>query len=216
MKKYIDYLFWKRTWFRVGFIMLPTWMMVPMVCGWFGEHDSALRSFWMLVYVVTWIVAISDNDEVDSPPNPFRAKINQWAMAYQYRMVQKFMDDNRKWTDQTFGDITTVATLRHLLKEVGETIDAIEEEEGGVAGVTNTRRYCTRKDNAVHLREKAKSEFYDCYLLLLNAASRYKLTFKEMHEGGIGKMEINRVRKWGPVNMDGFVEHIKEEKSKNA
>ena len=72
MKKYIDYLFWKRTWFRVSFILLPTWIIIPIVFDVFGEPDSALRNMWVLIVLASWVAAMIDNEDVDQIHNPFK------------------------------------------------------------------------------------------------------------------------------------------------
>lgn len=103
--------------------------------------------------------------------------------------IQQFVDDNRKWTDEKFGNMTPVSVLSHLRKEVGEASDAIANNEG---------------------EEAVKMEFADMYLLLLNAASRQGISFTELHNTAVQKMAINRERKWGNPNPEGFVEHVEE------
>lgn len=72
MKKYIDWLFWKQMWFRTCFIMMPSWMIVIAILGYFGEPGSDLRNAWCLLFFVSWIAAISDNHNVGEIKNPFR------------------------------------------------------------------------------------------------------------------------------------------------
>lgn len=106
--------------------------------------------------------------------------------------IQRFANKNRKWTDETFGKLTSTAALHHLQKEVGETIKAIEDEPSLIFG-----------------RDQTVFEFADMYLLLLNAMHKHNFTFKQMHEAAELKMDANRERKWGKANEKGFVEHIK-------
>lgn len=112
--------------------------------------------------------------------------------AKTFGTVQEFMDNNRVWTDQTFGKLNAVAALKHLRKEVNETIEAIELQQP-----------------EEHIRE----EFADMFLLLLNACSKHGLTFHALYNNAERKMIINRARKWGQVNNEGFIEHVKEEKA---
>jgi hypothetical protein len=57
MKQYIDYLFWKRSWFRGFFVFL-----IPQIALW-------------------------DSEGLDSPPNPFNAipkRFRSWSEASKY------------------------------------------------------------------------------------------------------------------------------------
>lgn len=106
-----------------------------------------------------------------------------------YKYVQKFIDKNREWSDSTFGNQSAVSVLKHLRSEVKEAIAAIENHEGEYA---------------------IDMEFADMYLLLLNACSRQGISFAHLHESAISKMQLNRDRKWGEPNSEGFVTHIEE------
>lgn len=59
MKKYIDYLFWKRSWFR-GFFF----------------------------FIIPPKILLLDSEGMDSPPNPFKAKVpkrfRSWSEASKY------------------------------------------------------------------------------------------------------------------------------------
>lgn len=101
--------------------------------------------------------------------------------------IQKFMDDNRAWTDKTFPGATGIGALRHMQREADETIEAIQEGR----------------------RLGALQELADCYLLLLNACSRMGFSFDSLQFMAEKKMEENRKRTWGQVNYEGFAEHIK-------
>lgn len=72
MKKYIDYLFWKRTWFRLLFIMLPTLAIVLGLCinHFFGDMININKTV-MTIYLVLFIAAMYDNKNIDRPKNPF-------------------------------------------------------------------------------------------------------------------------------------------------
>lgn len=73
MKKYIDYLFWKRTWFRILFIILPTLAIIFGVCVnyYFGDMFNINKTV-MALYLFMFIIAMYDNKGVDRPKNPFK------------------------------------------------------------------------------------------------------------------------------------------------
>ena len=73
MKKYIDYLFWKRTWFRVIFVMLPIIPFSLIVLLVFNGIDRETADGLAIALAVALLVlAILDNDDVDCPLNPFK------------------------------------------------------------------------------------------------------------------------------------------------
>jgi NTP pyrophosphatase (non-canonical NTP hydrolase) len=104
--------------------------------------------------------------------------------------LQKFMDKHRQWADATFGtDRKASAPIHHLLKEVKELIEAIENNEP---------------------RENVKFEFADCMILLLHGASMNDLPAKELFEYVEKKFAIAQTRKWGKLDENGVALHIKE------
>lgn len=110
----------------------------------------------------------------------------------QFAEIQKFMDDNMKWSNETFiPNSTVLSCLHHLKKEVSETIEEVEFADG-VGG------------EAAPLME-----FADMYILLLESAARKGFTFTQLHTAGVNKMIINRKRTWGKPNEQGFTEHVK-------
>lgn len=160
-----------------------------MVAGWndycasFQTFDTALeswRSFMQLQELTHAEIVLVDDAEVWAVSVP--------AEPERFAIIQKFMDANRKWTDDTFGPLSAVSALKHLKKEVGETIDAIEQSEP---------------------EEAIRAEFSDCFLLLLNACHKHGISFSDLFAVAESKMKINRERKWGQVNSEGFVEHLK-------
>lgn len=114
------------------------------------------------------------------------------------REVQKLMDDIHQWADKTFGPERTVeAPLHHLKKEAQEVIDEIYEGKWTSA----------LEDTAS--RDKIKEEFADCFILILNAASKYGMDFYDLMTEAETKMEKNKLRKWGKPDENGVVEHIR-------
>lgn len=104
--------------------------------------------------------------------------------------IQAFMDDNRAWTDKAFPGATAKGAMVHLGREVKEVIEAMEFKE------------------TFDAEGPAVMEFADCYLLLLNACSRYGLSFELLHRAAVNKMIINKKRTWGKVNEQGYSEHV--------
>lgn len=111
--------------------------------------------------------------------------------------VQTFMDDIHQWADNTFGaDRKTIAVLHHLKQEVPELIEAIEKYG----------------DKMKPLGEpKVEFEFADCFILILNAASKYGLNFNQLMYVSMLKLEICKNREWGKPDANGVVNHIKKE-----
>lgn len=73
MKKYIDYLFWKRTWFRVLFLFLPIipfGLIIFLRCN--GVDEKTAKNIASLMMIMLWAAGIYDNENVDCPPNPFK------------------------------------------------------------------------------------------------------------------------------------------------
>lgn len=115
--------------------------------------------------------------------------------------LQAFMDDVHEWADNTFGkERTALAPLYHLKKEVDEAILAIQNE-----------------DHLIDFQKirNTKKELADCFILILNATSKYGLTFNDLFETAKDKMKINKSRKWGEPDNNGVVEHIPKPKGES-
>lgn len=69
IKDFIDWLFWKRIWFRVIFILFPTWM-IPFTWffhkqGWIKYMgDENYRILIILIYLLFFALAIIDNEKI--------------------------------------------------------------------------------------------------------------------------------------------------------
>ena len=114
--------------------------------------------------------------------------------------LQDFMNDVHNWADNTFGkERTALAPLHHLQKEVQEAINAMQDED--------------------HLLDSEKrrhtiEELADCFILILNASSKYGLTFDDLFISSVNKMTKNKTRKWGKPDANGVVQHLKEQPDK--
>lgn len=73
IKKYIDYLFWKRTWFRALFIAIPTVAIMLGLCinHFFGLMLNINKTI-TAIYLLLFFIAMYDNDHIDKPENPFK------------------------------------------------------------------------------------------------------------------------------------------------
>lgn len=74
IKKYIDYLFWKRTWFRIPFIVLPTLAIIItiLINDYMKEKVFNVNKIASFIYLVLFSLAMYDNKDVDKPKNPFK------------------------------------------------------------------------------------------------------------------------------------------------
>jgi NTP pyrophosphatase (non-canonical NTP hydrolase) len=101
--------------------------------------------------------------------------------------LQGLMNDIVEWSSKTFGSRsgqTNLGVCNHLAKEVGELYDGLffgDYEE----------------------------EFADCFMLLLELAKNSGLSAEKLIDLTYKKLEKNKNRKWGEINPDGSIEHIK-------
>jgi len=102
--------------------------------------------------------------------------------------------DQGDWADRTFGPSRDpLGALRHLGKEVSETIDAIRNGES---------------------REEIEMEFADLLILILDSSRRWGLSAQELVWAAQDKMMINKARKWPDLKdqVPGKpVEHLKDD-----
>lgn len=90
-----------------------------------------------------------------------------------------------RWSSETFGsDIVCgpEAPLAHLRKEIDEVLED----------------------------PKAIEEWADVLLLVLDGISRAGYSVDAVEHAAWTKLDINRKRKWGPPNAEGFSEHTAE------
>lgn len=99
------------------------------------------------------------------------------------------MDTHKVWADRTFGNTPPTAPLYHLSKEVDEVIGAIEQGF----------------DPA-----EVKEEFADCFILLMNAVSKYGMKAEELFDEVDKKFAKAQKRKWGPLDKNGVSHHIED------
>ena len=89
--------------------------------------------------------------------------------------------DLKTWTEKQFPQRTLQSILAHLRKEISE----LEESPDDIM------------------------EFADCFMLLCDAASYQNIAMSDIWRAMGEKLQINKNRKWGKPNSEGFVEHIR-------
>lgn len=107
--------------------------------------------------------------------------------------IQRLQNNIAEWSDATFGaDDRTIGILNHLKEEVEEVIEAKNEYEEKLDGVS---------------QQKMASEFADCLILILDAARKSDLNTDLLMQAAEYKMSINRKREWKPANEQGYHKH---------
>ncbi len=131
MKKYIDYFFWKRTWFRIGFILFPTWAFIFLIFApysWVNWHYT--KDIICFVYLISIVAAIMDNKCVNGPDNPF--VITKDGMACYLQWYKRVAD-----VDQRYAVNRLMAHNKYLLTEAGGHAGSICFKSESVYGLTD-------------------------------------------------------------------------------
>lgn len=102
-------------------------------------------------------------------------------------MTEKLFAEVTQWQKETFPNATTLSKILHLRKEVNELEVDVKLNLSGK-----------------HL------EFADCFFLLFGAAAAEGMTYQDICNAIVEKMEINKKRLWGNPDKDGVVYHVKE------
>lgn len=121
----------------------------------------------------------------------FREQIVSRASSDQ--QLDALIADQSKWSQATFGtdhERGPIGALKHLAKECGEVIQAVQEED----------------------RDEALKELADCLILLLDATRRAGFSFKHhLVHAATSKMAENKTRQWQkPTKGDEPVEHVRD------
>ncbi len=96
---------------------------------------------------------------------------------------QWLQDSITAWADSAFGrDRKPESILHHLKKEIDELIGD----------------------------PRSLEEYADVGILWLNAADKAGHKTKDLYFAMIGKLMVNKSRKWGTPDENGVVEHIRE------
>lgn len=110
-------------------------------------------------------------------------------------MTELQFNEISKWQKETFGQATPLSKLAHLIQEIVELKDAINDEDHTI--------------NHEVIR-KTKMEYADCFFLLFGSAAAYGMSYKDICDAIQKKFEINKKRKWGKPDENGVVNHVKE------
>lgn len=103
-------------------------------------------------------------------------------MSYPFD-INDLQCDLKQWTEKQFPQRTMASILAHLRKETHE----------------------------LEAAPKDIMEFADCMMLLLDAASYQGIHASDILRACGEKLVINKARKWGAPNAQGFVEHIRQD-----
>ena len=94
--------------------------------------------------------------------------------------MNDLQNDLKAWTEKQFPTRNMGSITNHLMSEIGELLE---------------------NPNDI-------MEFADCFMLLVDAASYQGIHMSDIWRAMGEKLEINKKRKWGEPNKQGFVEHI--------
>lgn len=112
----------------------------------------------------------------------FMAGILIGKIWYSDTSIKGIFNAHGQFSNITFGIRSPEGPLKHLAKEVQEAIEAPDDFE----------------------------EYADMQLLLWDAFRLAGGAPDQLITECKRKLKINKKRKWGPINKDGFAEHIKE------
>lgn len=103
--------------------------------------------------------------------------------------LQELMIEIEEWAGSTFKDQPLTGKAQHLVKEAEELKAELENDINS---------------------DETKEEIADCFILLVNIATKAGLTANNLLYEVELKMAKNKARKWGKLNEQGYSEHIKE------
>ena len=140
--------------------------------------------------------------QVYREPTPTRSPKDGCRMLKDNEEQMSFCDNlgdlietHSEWSQKTFGadeERGPIGTLKHLAKEANEAYEAFEAHGG------SDRRYL--------------DELADCFILLLDATRRSRVSFPGLVNLAIAKMAINKARTWQTgKNTNEPVEHVRSE-----
>jgi hypothetical protein len=140
--------------------------------------------------------------QVYREPKPTRSPKDGCRMLKDNEEQMSFCDNlgdlietQSEWSQKTFGadeERGPIGTLKHLAKEANEAYEAFEAHGG------SDRRYL--------------DELADCFILLLDATRRSRVSFPGLVNLAIAKMAINKARAWQTgKNTNEPVEHVRSE-----
>jgi NTP pyrophosphatase (non-canonical NTP hydrolase) len=102
-------------------------------------------------------------------------------------MTKELFEEITAWQKQTFKKATALSAAKHLQEETEELVSDLEDSA---------------------LRGDTLNEYADCFMLLFGSARLFGLSYEQICEAINRKFEVNKVRKWGEVNEQGYVKHV--------
>jgi NTP pyrophosphatase (non-canonical NTP hydrolase) len=113
------------------------------------------------------------------------------------KSIQQLQKEINDWSNKTFGSHDrTKDILNHLYEEVSEVIEA-----------KDSLQYNSRDNTSWYAEYDLKTEFADCFMLLLDAAANSGIDVNELVDYSIMKHKINEKRNWGEKNTQGYHKH---------
>src|SRR5574338_289983 len=91
--------------------------------------------------------------------------------------------DATQWQNKTFPEATPLSCVNHLQEEVEELKESIE------------------------LDSFDKKEIADCFFMLFGICNTANISYDEILGAIKEKLEINKTRKWGAKNENGYWKH---------
>lgn len=111
--------------------------------------------------------------------------------------IQQLQKEIHEWSNKTFGSHDrTEDILNHLYEEINEVIEA-----------KNGLQYDAQDSSFWYSKADLKTEFADCFMLLLDAAANSDVDVNELVNYSIMKHKINEQRSWGEKNTQGYHKH---------
>lgn len=103
---------------------------------------------------------------------------------------QNLMDEVVEWADKTFPSVSVESCVAHLVRESKEARDAIY----------------SRLDHPDD--DHVKEEIADCFILIIQTAARFGMSFDNLMHVSRQKFEINKKRVWGDPDSEGIQSHL--------
>lgn len=118
--------------------------------------------------------------------------------------LNKFQKEHGEWANSVFGTGRgPMGPLNHLKEEINEL-------EKALVMVTYSDVNEQPTEMVAQLQADALEEYADCFLLLINSAFMQGIDMRTLMQAAAEKFEVCKNREWGPVNDEGFAEHIRE------
>jgi Protein of unknown function (DUF550) len=99
--------------------------------------------------------------------------------------LQTLQREQGAWAEKTFPRQPVESKIKHLQREVAELLKKPHDP----------------------------SELADCLLLVLDIARRGRMTTGQLIEAAAAKLEINKLREWGPPDAEGVCEHVRTQRT---